>query len=178
MRTSTLIPTRVAIAFAALVLAATVARAQDTLAIGDHVRLRVVPPPEDPYPRTRWEGTLVRLGRDSVVVRDRRRLRAFSLHDVRRAEVRTQVRSARAGALGYGLRSAIVGAAVGAVAAAAVGGNSDCVTSPGGACFTNDVLPTGGTIAASSALAGLLGAWYGATAGRWGWSRATVARAQ
>ena len=163
-------------ALAALVLTATVAGAQDTVGVGDHVRLRLVPPPEDPYPRTRWEGAFLRADADSVVLRDRRRLRAFALRDVRRIEVRTQVRSAGAGALRYGLRSALAGAAVGAFAAATVGGNVDCDTSPGGSCYGNDLLPAGATIAASGALAGLLGAWYGATAGRWGWSRGSLTR--
>jgi hypothetical protein len=76
------------------------ARAQAASALaGEHVRVRVAAPPEDAYARTRWEGTLVRLDADSVVLRDGRRTRAFARRRVERIDVREERRSRGAGAL-------------------------------------------------------------------------------
>jgi hypothetical protein len=165
-------------AIAALALIAPVAGAQDTLVAGDRVRLRLVAPREDPHPRSRYEGPVVRLAGDTIALHDRRRTRAFALHDVRSVERRTQVRSAGAGALRWGIGSALVGAAAGAFAGAKVGGPSMCTLEPGGTCHDQDLLPTRGTAVVTGGVAGLLGAWYGATAGRWNWMRVAVPSAR
>jgi hypothetical protein len=160
---------RAAAALAAVAVLTSTAAAQDTLAAGDRIRLRLVAPRADGFQRTRFSGPLVRVVDDTVVLRDRRRTRAFALADVRGVERRTRVRSAGAGALRWGVGSALVGAAAGALAGASVSGSSTCTAQPGGSCFENDLLPTRGTAVAIGGVAGLLGAWYGATAGRWRW---------
>ena len=160
---------RASLALAAVALFAPIAGAQDTLAAGDRARLRLVAPREGAFGRTRFEGPVVRVAGDTVVLHDRHRNRTFALTDVRSVERRTQVRSARHGALRYGLGSALVGAAAGALAGAKVGGPTQCVTVPGGACHEQDLLPTRGMAVVIGGVAGLVGAWYGSTAGRWQW---------
>jgi hypothetical protein len=142
---------------------------------GEHVRVRLAPPPEDSYARTRFAGTLVRLDGDSVVLQDGRRRRAFERRRLERLDVRERRHSRTAGALSYGIPAAVIGAFVGAITATRVDDADVCALSVGGGCGTTDPLPAKETALALSVGSGVLGAWYGATAGRWGWARRDVA---
>ena len=147
---------------------------------GRHARVTLKPLTDDLYARTRFQGSLVRVGADSVVLRDGRRVRAFARRDVYRVELRSEQRSRTAGALRYGIPAAIVGGLGGVALGAIVGARETCLTSPGsfGGCSGAEPLPPAGTGLVMGGAFGVLGAWYGATAGRSGWSRLVFDRAR
>lgn len=138
---------------------------------GDHVRLRVVPPPGVPFSRTRLQGTLVRVEAESLSLRVGRGARSYAMRDVHRLEVRSARYSRREGALRYGLPAAALGALGGALLASQVEIDGDCALTPGGSCEEPTRFPAAGTAAAFGLLFGTVGAAHGATAGRWTWRR-------
>jgi hypothetical protein len=167
-----------AVAFVASIAVAPVAlRAQVP---GDVVRLRVLPEGGTRAPRYEWVGTLERMDADSVVLRiGAARRQALARDVVQHVWVRREARSGTAGALRWGIPSALLGVVVGAAVGASTSGAKYC---PAGAAYDAGDCTGGGAepvavgAAAGGLVFGVVGGAIGRSHGRFRWSSVDTQR--
>lgn len=130
---------------------------------GDHVRIAPVNRPDDAWTPLRLEGTVERVGVDSLVVRDGGRRIALAMRDVYRVDVRTDTRPRGRAALRYAVAGSALGLGAGALGGAMFSPQVDCASAggvPRFACGTGRGRLVA-TIGASTLAGAALGALYG-----------------